>query len=391
MTPPFEIIIIGGGCAGLSLAMRLSSLPEEKKVLIVESRSEYRNDRTWCFWGTDSAQLRHLVSHRWESILLQSQDRKVKVDCSTAPYEMIAAETFYAAALQKISQNPGIELATGTAVNSEPWRDGDLWRFETSTGQHAGRFLIDTRPSLPIQTGEAVLWQSFIGQEIECDEPAFDPTSATLMKFLPVENGLIPFVYVLPFSPKRALVEFTVFSPTPLGAAELSQGLELGITAEVGAARYAVRRTEHGILPMGLTKPAPRAQSSSVRVGVASGGARPSSGFAFQRIQRWAQTCAEALLAGEAPVAHAPDSWSLAAMDHLFLRVLRARPENSADLYLSLFGIPNPHRLIRFMSDQATPADCASVAFSLPTWPFLAEIPNFISRRKYKIAGGRSV
>ena len=31
MTPPFEIIIIGGGCAGLSLAMRLSSLPEEKK------------------------------------------------------------------------------------------------------------------------------------------------------------------------------------------------------------------------------------------------------------------------------------------------------------------------------------------------------------------------
>jgi lycopene beta-cyclase len=371
--------------------MRLSSLPEKKKVLIVESRSEYLNDRTWCFWGTDSAQLRHLVSHRWQTILLQTQDRKVKVDCSTAPYEMIAAETFYAAALQKISQNPGIELATGTAVTSEPWRDGDLWRFETTTGQHAGRFLIDTRPSLPIQTGEAVLWQSFLGQEIECDEPAFDPTSATLMKFLPVENGLIPFVYVLPFSPKRALVEFTVFSPTPLGAAELSQGLELGITAEVGAARYAVRRTEHGILPMGLTKPAPRAQTSSVRVGVASGGARPSSGFAFQRIQRWAQTCAEALLAGEAPVAHAPDSWSLAAMDHLFLRVLRARPENSADLYLSLFGIPNPHRLIRFMSDQATPADCASVAFSLPTWPFLAEIPNFISRRKYKNAGGRSV
>jgi lycopene beta-cyclase len=303
---------------------------------------------------------------------------------------MIAAETFYAAALQKISQNPFIELATGTALTSEPWRDGDLWRIETTSGQHAGRFLIDTRPNLPIQTGKAVLWQSFLGQEIECDESAFDPTSANLMKFLPVENGRIPFVYVLPFSPKRALVEFTVFSPTPLGADELSQGLELGITAEVGAARYAVKRTEHGILPMGLTKPAPRAQSSSVRVGVSSGGARPSSGFAFQRIQRWAQACAKALLAGDAPVAHAPDSWSLAAMDNLFLRVLRARPEKSPNLYLSLFEIPNPHRLIRFMSDQATLADCTSVALSLPAWPFLAEIPNLILQRKYKIAGGRS-
>ena len=390
MTPHFEIIIIGGGCAGLSLAMRLTSLPEKKRVLIVESRTEYRNDRTWSFWGTDSAQLRNLVSHRWQSVSLQTQDRHVKVDCSSAPYEMITAETFYAAALQNISQNPCIELATGTALASDPWRDGDLWRIETTAGQSAGRILIDTRPSLPIQTGEAVLWQSFSGQEIECDEPVFDPTTATLMKFLPVEDARIPFVYVLPFSPKRALVEFTVFSPIPLGADELSQGLELGIAAEVGAAEYSVGRTEHGILPMGLANPATRAQSSSVRVGVSSGGARPSSGFAFQRIQRWARACAEALLAGDAPVAHARDSWSLAAMDKLFLRVLRARPELSPSLYLSLFGVKTTHGLIRFMSDQATPVYCALVVFSLPAWPFLAEIPNFISRRKYKTAGGRS-
>jgi protoporphyrinogen oxidase len=30
MTPPFEMIIIGGGCAGLSLAMRLSNVLEKK-------------------------------------------------------------------------------------------------------------------------------------------------------------------------------------------------------------------------------------------------------------------------------------------------------------------------------------------------------------------------
>jgi lycopene beta-cyclase len=390
MTPPFEIIIIGGGCAGLSLAMRLSKFPEKKKVLIVESRSEYRNDRTWCFWGNDSAQLRHLVSHRWESVSLQTPDRKVKVDCRTAPYEMISAETFYSAALQQISQNPCIELATGTALSSEPWKDGNLWRIQTSDGQRSGRILIDTRPSLPVHAGEAVLWQSFLGQEIECEASVFDPTSASLMKFLPVEDGRIPFVYVLPFSARRALVEFTVFSPLPLVPDELSQGLELGITAEVGSAKYSVRRTEHGILPMGLTKPTLRAEASSVRVGVSSGGARPSSGFAFQRIQRWAEACAEVLSAGEGPVAHTPDSWSLSAMDNLFLRVLRSRPELSPNLYLSLFGVKNPHSLIRFMSDQSTLADCASVALSLPAWPFIAEIPNFLLGRSYKIAGGLS-
>ena len=390
MTPPFEIIIIGGGCAGLSLAMRLSGPVEKKSVLIVEARTEYANDRTWCFWGTDSAQLRHLVTQRWHSVSLQTKDRKVKVDCRTAPYEMIAAETFYATALRDIARNPRMELAAGVALASEPWKDGDLWRIETSAGQHAGRFLIDTRPQLPVHAGEAVLWQSFLGQEIECEGPAFDPTSASLMNFLPIENGRIPFIYVLPFSPQRALVEFTVFSPAPLAPGELSRDLDLAIAAQIGAAEYSVVRTEHGILPMGLTNPAPTAQASSVRVGVTAGGARPSSGFAFQRIQRWARACALALSSGRGPVAHPPDSWSLRAMDNLFLRVLRARPEISPDLYLSLFGIKNPHRLIRFMSDQGTLADCASVALSLPAWPFLTEIPNCMAGRAYKIAGGRS-
>jgi lycopene beta-cyclase len=278
-----------------------------------------------------------LVSHRWQSVLLQTQDRKVKVDCRTAPYEMISAETFYAAALQKISQNPCIELATGTALTSEPWRDGDLWRIETTAGQHAGRILIDTRPNLPIQTGEAVLWQSFLGQEIECDESAFDPTYATLMKFLPVEDRRIPFVYVLPFSPKRALVEFTVFSPNPLGADELSQGLELGITAEVGAARHTVRRTEHGILPMGLSDPAGSAHKSFVRVGVMAGSARPSTGYSFQRIQTWAQACAASLARHKQPIPHQPDPLPLRLMDQIFLDVLKADPARGGAIFFALF------------------------------------------------------
>lgn len=78
-------------------------------------------------------------------------------------------------------------------------------------------------------------------------------------------------------------------------------------------------------------------------------------------------------------------------MDDLFLRVLRARPEIAPDLYLSLFKMKNPYRLIRFMSDQATLADSASVAFSLPAWPFLAEIPDFMAGRAHKRPRGQSV
>ena len=57
-----DLVILGGGCAGLSLAMRLAKLGEQcPQTIIVEPRERYVNDRTWGFWGTPSAQLNPLV------------------------------------------------------------------------------------------------------------------------------------------------------------------------------------------------------------------------------------------------------------------------------------------------------------------------------------------
>ncbi len=51
MNQHFDLVIIGGGCAGLSLAYQLSQFGENcPKTLIIEERELYTNDRTWCFW-----------------------------------------------------------------------------------------------------------------------------------------------------------------------------------------------------------------------------------------------------------------------------------------------------------------------------------------------------
>ena len=48
----FDYIILGGGCAGLSLAYELdvNLKLKDKSLAIVESRSEYKRDKTWSFW-----------------------------------------------------------------------------------------------------------------------------------------------------------------------------------------------------------------------------------------------------------------------------------------------------------------------------------------------------
>jgi hypothetical protein len=69
----------------------------------------------------------------------------------------------------------------------------------------------DTRPSRGM--GRHGLTQLFLGQEIETEEAVFDPGAAMLMDFRCPQSGAPHFTYVLPTSPRRALVEDTWREP----------------------------------------------------------------------------------------------------------------------------------------------------------------------------------
>lgn len=384
MLPETDLLILGGGCAGLSLAMRLAKLSGGgPSTAVIEQRPHYHNDRTWCSWDDGSPGGRSLVRHRWEAVSVAGGERRVQVDCRSMPYQMVPADAFYEAATTAIAESSGIELSLGETLASEPRMEHGLWHLETSRGTRRARTVVDTRPARLPARGDAVLWQSFFGREIECEVACFNPLSADLMHFWPSHGGRILFLYLLPLSPHRALIEATVFAPEPLGPADLAPDLAAMIQRHVAGARHTVLRTEDGALPMGQKNSEPGDDPTWVKAGVAGGAGRAASGFAFQRIQRWADACAAAIAAGGPPLPHPPDPWLLRFMDGLFLRVLRNRPEIAPDLFLALFGMRDPRRIIRFMSDRATLRDFAEIAWALPSWPFLKELgKGLVPRRR---------
>jgi lycopene beta-cyclase len=137
-------------------------------------------------------------------------------------------------------------------------------------------------------------------------------------------------------------------------------------------------RSEHGILPMGRRLTPNHRGRGYVHAGLAAGGARPSTGYAFQRIQRWARECAAAVARGEAPLPHAADPLIQRAMDEIFLRVLRSRPDLAPGIFFSLLGNVEPRRIARFMSDRGRLSDYAAVITALPPGPFLRELPGAV-------------
>ena len=372
MSEAYDLVILGGGCAGLSLAMALAAQGGPcPRTLVIESRAEYTNDRTWCYWNERSATVPYLTQHRWQTMRVANAGQSVSLDCGSTPYQMVAAQDFYAAAQALVDEQPNMALRLGTSIVGEPSRSDGVWNVRTSSGNVMARSVVDTRPPrLPRRDG-ATLWQSFYGQEIECSKEVFDPLSLDLMNFLAPDTRVVPFVYVLPMSPTRALVEVTVFGATPLGPSELSARLGAALAERVDDAPFTTLRSEHGILPMGLTATPGSADASHVKVGVMAGGARPSTGYAFQRIQRWAGECAHALVSCGHPVGHRPDPLPIRLMDQIFLDVLRADPSRGGALLFSLFNHVDPARAIRFLSGDAGLVDSLAVVAAMPVLPFV--------------------
>ncbi len=378
MAHDVDLLILGGGCAGLSLAMQLAQRGHRApSTLILEQRACYLNDRTWCFWGDDTSPFAEQAAHQWTAFQVENAGQTRRLTCTDTPYRMLTAENFYRSALAAMAPLPQMHLRMASPVPTGPQYRKGRWHVETPDGPCSARSVVDTRAQRPLAPSDALMWQSFSGLEIECAQSVFDPSCVELMNFSKATSQRVGFTYVLPLSATRALVEFTVFADVPFKPEDLAMDLHSAIAQRVHGAAYTVHRLEHGILPMGLVgreAHAPSAGPGHVQVGLFAGAARPATGYAFQRIQRWAADCAHALKQGGLPIAHAQEPALRGWMDHLFLNVLRRQPALAPELFMALFAGVSTPRVIRFMGEGARLSDCAAIACALPPRPFLQQL-----------------
>jgi lycopene beta-cyclase len=366
-TKSLELAIIGGGCAGLSLARELAERQTSQSVMILEPRTHYQDDRSWCFWAPQQHALSHLVSHTWNAWLFGQHDQPNEKRGSVShPYQYIRSSDFYQDCWKHIEQCPAIESRLGTSVLKLE-RQLDGWSIETDRECLYATHVIDTRPPSPQQFAQATLYQCFLGVEIELsDEIIIDHSTIELMTDMRVVNGDYCFTYLLPFSKNRILIEHTVFSAQPVTAENLQKPLNL-LLEKRGLNTASIIRTEHAILPMGL----PIENTELPRAGIGGGALRPSSGYGFMRIQGWARDCATQFSEQGILSPHIDSGFILPHMDQLFLKVLRLQPQLTPTLFQQLLGQADTERFIRFMTDKSNFFDYLNIISSLPKTPFV--------------------
>ena len=366
-----DLVILGGGLAGLALAERLAHSGAGGRVRILEPREHYTDDRSWAFWTPANSRWATCATQTWERWRCATRGgASVVASAEGWRYAYLRSSTIYDSALQAIAKNPRITLELGVRAGAIS-AAADGVEIASSAGPISARQVIDTRPPPASRFAASRMFQCFAGREITLDAPGIDDRELELMTDMRTDTLGFVFSYVLPLSSTRVLVEATRFATRPLGADVLAADLDALIAAR-GWARAPVERTEQAVLPMGLpAAPKHAALPGVVLAGTGAGALRAASGYGFLRIQAWAERCADVLAYGRQPVGHPKEPRLRQWMDTVFLRALTADPARAPEFFMRLAGIVPTATFVRFLSDQASVADLARIVAALPPLPFL--------------------
>jgi lycopene beta-cyclase len=363
----YDFIIIGAGASGLSLACYLAASPlRDRSILIVDKSLHDPANRTWAFWEKEGTRTPFdgIALHSWRRLLVATPRRALALQTRPYRFKAIRSVDFYPYAHRRLSEFANIEFLEGAVDDVEESDDGARIRVEGN--EYEGRWVFDSIFRLPEfhpAPGYQYLKMQIQGWEIETDRPAFDKQIATFLDFRTPQPsrqhaGGLHFLYVLPYHEQYALVEHVACIPANerlMREREEEQILKNYIERTLGITGYTVVREEQGVNPM-TNYPFPRRRSRHVMaIGIAGGMLKPSTGFAFARIQRDSEAIVRSLLKHGHPFDVPRTEWPYRLFEPLMLWAMARRGEMVGSLLGILFKVGRTHRILDFLDEQGMP------------------------------------
>ena len=263
----FDYIIIGGGCAGLSLAYELEIYDKlkNKTLAIIEPREEYKRDKTWSFWKVFSHNFDDCIIKSWNNFTINTPDETKHVDCQFTPYQTIDSGMFYEKILSKLKLNQNIHFFK------------NIDELDKSNS-----IVFNSVPNFENKQSE--LWQHFSGVEIETDKDFFDDKIFNLMDFACDQRNKVHFFYTLPFTKRTALVETTWISElSDEKLKDYDEQIDNYLSKHLNIRNCKINFKETGAIPLFRQKNINKL--NEIYIGSAGGMTRLSTGYTFLNIQ----------------------------------------------------------------------------------------------------------
>ncbi len=347
----FDYIIIGGGCAGLSLAyeLEINEKLKNKTLAIIEPREKYKKDKTWSFWKVTNHNFDDCVIKNWENFTINIPKNINHLQCTSYPYQSIDSGLFYEKINKKLKENKNISFFKNIReVNSK------------------NSFIFNSVPLF--QKDHRNLWQHFCGVEIETQNDFFDDKIFNLMDFDCEQRESVHFFYTLPYSKTSALVETTWLSRMNDGSKkDYDIQIKNYIENHLNLKNYKITYKEEGAIP--LFYPAYKIEKNKMNIGTAGGMTRLSTGYTFLNIQEHSKYICNNI-ENISNTKKFEISKKYQFLDDVFLRVLEKHPDKMPDIFFKMFK-SSPKTVIKFLSNKSNFFEDLSIIFKMPKITFI--------------------
>ncbi len=347
----FDYLIIGGGCAGLSLAyeLEINGKLKNKTLAIIEPRKEYKRDKTWSFWKVFDHNFEDCVIKSWNNFTINSSENSQELVNKKFPYQSINSEKFYKKINSKLSSNPNIN-------------------FFKNLNEINSKNSIIFNSVFEAELDKSELWQHFQGIEIETTKDIFDDEILNLMDFNCDQRNDVHFFYTLPFSKNKALIETTWLSNLEdQSLMDYDLQLENYIKNNLGIKNYKINFIEKGAIP--LFYPTFKNNKKNINIGSAGGMTRLSTGYTFLNIQEHSK-----YIARNIDKIEKVKTFNLGKkyqfLDKVFLKVLEKYPEKMPKVFSNMFKTSS-NTIIKFLSNKSNIFEDVVIISKMPKLIFL--------------------
>jgi len=350
----FDYIIIGGGCAGLSLAyeLNLHQKLNNKTLAIIEPRDNYTKDKTWSFWKIFSHNFEDCVKKSWNNFTINIPKHTKHLECKNTPYQTIDSGLFYDKTIKALKQNKNIFFLKN--LNEININNSFIFNSVESTANSKGK-----------------LWQHFSGFEIETKKDFFDEEIFNLMDFDCEQKDSVHFFYTLPYSKKRALVETTWISDLKNSSLlDYDEQLNNYIKDHLKIKDFTINYKEVGAIPLFnidyIKKP------NQINIGTVGGMTRLSTGYTFLNIQEHSKYIRKNLdNIQNASLFTLGKKYQF--LDNIFLKVLKNNPKDMGQIFFKMFGCPS-ETVVNFLSNKSNLREDLSIISKMPKLKFLRQL-----------------
>jgi lycopene beta-cyclase len=368
----FDYIIIGQGLAGLKLALSFNNdvFFKDKTIALIDPDTKSKNDKTWCFWETETNYLESLVYKTWDIANFYGCREHIKLQLKPYKYKMIRSLDFYNHSKSILSKNTHITFITDQVQQVNE----DSVSVDTENNSYTATHIFDSRITQDFELKKKQhinIIQHFKGWVIKTEIPQFNPDEITMMDYRLKDGDQTTFMYVLPFTANEALIEFTYFTKNIVPDAVYDSHLKNYIEHQLNIKNYSINEVEKGQIPMTNFPFENYSTKNITKIGTAGGWVKGSTGYSYKHTEKKISQLIKNIKTNRLP-SNQLIKRKYKFYDKIFLKVLHDENQKGEWIFTQYYKKNSTETMFRFLDEESTFLEDLKIMWSLFSWSFIS-------------------